>query len=179
MTTSHENENAQSEDGENRIGRRSLLTWLAVIANGVAAALVGVPAIGYLLKPWTRRSRDRWVEVGAVESFVEHETRFVHVANPLLEAWSGASAKVAMYVRREPANGFTVFAVNCTHLECPVAWFPESGLFLCPCHGGVYNADGTNVAGPPPRPLYRYPWRIDKGKLLVQVGHLPTLADPA
>ena len=83
-----------------------------------------------------------------------------------------------MYVRRKEGK-FTVFAVNCAHLECPVAWFPESGLFLCPCHGGVYTEDGTNVAGPPPRPLFQYKHRVENGKLLVRLGHLPNLSEPA
>ena len=50
---------------------------------------------------------------------------------------------------------FQVFAINCAHLGCPVRWFPESGLFMCPCHGGVYYDDGARASGPPPRGLYR------------------------
>ena len=33
---------------------------------------------------------------------------------------------------------------------------PDAELFLCPCHGGVYYADGTVAGGPPPQPLFRY-----------------------
>jgi menaquinol-cytochrome c reductase iron-sulfur subunit len=166
-----------ADNGTRKLDRRKLLTCLAVLANGAAGVVLGVPLLGYLLKPWIGSKQDQWVELGPIDSFSEDETRFVHVDNPVVEAWSGESAKVAMYIRREPADAFIAFAVNCTHLECPVAWFPESGLFLCPCHGGVYKADGTNVAGPPPRPLFRYPCRVENGKLFVLVGHLPTLAD--
>lgn len=179
MTCPRCDSSTNEQNGKNEFSRRKLLNWLAVLVSGAAGVILGLPLLGYLLKPWLRGKPDQWVEVGPIASFAEHETQFVHVDNPVVGAWSGESGKVAMYVRREPADAFTVFAVNCTHLECPVAWFPESGLFLCPCHGGVYTADGTNVAGPPPRPLFRYPCRIENGDLFVLVGHLPTLADPA
>ena len=72
---------------------------------------------------------------------------------------------------------FLVFAINCTHLGCPVTWFPQSGLFMCPCHGGVYYENGDHASGPPPRRLYRMPWRVHEGQLEVQAPHLPTLQD--
>jgi len=49
------------------------------------------------------------------------------------------------------AHKFLILAVNCAHLGCPVEWFQESGLFMCPCHGGVYYANGERASGPPPR----------------------------
>ncbi len=39
-------------------------------------------------------------------------------------------------------------------------WIDTAKLFLCPCHGGVYYADGSVAAGPPPAPLERYPVRV-------------------
>ena len=83
-----------------------------------------------------------------------------------------------MYVSRQTGDNFRVFSVNCTHLGCPVIWFPAAGLFMCPCHGGVYYADGQRTAGPPPRGLYRYQHQVEGGRLLVLLGHLPTLQEP-
>jgi Rieske Fe-S protein len=69
---------------------------------------------------------------------------------------------------------FQVFAVNCAHLGCPVRWFPQSGLFMCPCHGGVYYRDGSRASGPPERGLFTYPYRVDNGLITIQAGELPT-----
>ncbi len=44
---------------------------------------------------------------------------------------------------------------RCAHLGCTVNWFPGLGIFKCPCHGSHYRSDGTNFAGPAPRPLDR------------------------
>ena len=41
----------------------------------------------------------------------------------------------------QASDQFLVLSVNCAHLGCPVTWFPQSGLFMCPCHGGVYYAE--------------------------------------
>ena len=69
------------------------------------------------------------------------------------------------YVRRIDADRFQVFAINCAHLGCPVRWFPQSGLFMCPCHGGVYDFEGKVDGGPPVRPLDRFYTRVRNGQL--------------
>jgi Rieske Fe-S protein len=70
---------------------------------------------------------------------------------------------------------FWVFAINCAHLGCPVSWFPQSGLFMCPCHGGVYYEDGARASGPPPRGLFQCVWQVREDHLEIQAPHLPTL----
>ena len=73
---------------------------------------------------------------------------------------------------------FQVFAINCAHLGCPVRWFPQSNLFMCPCHGGVYYSDGSHAAGPPPRGLFQYHYKIEDGKLFIKGGEMPTTGSP-
>jgi Rieske Fe-S protein len=76
---------------------------------------------------------------------------------------------------------FLVLAVNCAHLGCPVEWFQESGLFMCPCHGGVYYTNGERASGPPPRGLFRCVYRVTRARgtlqLEIQAPHYPTLQD--
>jgi hypothetical protein len=50
-----------------------------------------------------------------------------------------------------------------------------SGLFLCPCHGGAYYADGSRASGPPPRGLFQYEHKVDSGRLWIRAGMMPTL----
>ena len=75
------------------------------------------------------------------------------------------TANTAAWLRRNGEDQFVAFAMNCTHLGCPVHWLQDAGLFMCPCHGGVYYSDGQVAAGPPPHALFKYPVRIRDGEV--------------
>jgi Rieske Fe-S protein len=120
--------------------------------------------------------------LGPVSDFPVNETRLIKFDNPLRQSWDGITAHTGVYVRYEGKDDagkhqFLVLAVNCAHLGCPVSWFPQSGLFMCPCHGGVYYANGERASGPPPRGLFRVPARVTDGQLEIQAPHYPTLQD--
>jgi menaquinol-cytochrome c reductase iron-sulfur subunit len=158
--------------------RRRFLLVLGSMLNVIAAGLVAIPVLGYLLGPVRRRAAQSWVQLGAIDRFPEGETRLTIYENPYRVAWDGPTAKVACWVRRIEREQFQVFAVNCTHLGCPVRWFAPSRLFMCPCHGGAYYEDGSRASGPPPRGLFEYDYQIRDGQLWVQAGQIPTLSAP-
>lgn len=162
---------------EPRPHRRNALQWLSFLLGGLASVALGVPILGYYLSPYLRRAEDEWVDLGPAADFPVGQTRMVSYANPGTNPWDGLTARAAAYVRNNGSDRFTIFAVNCAHLGCPVTWFPQSGLFLCPCHGGVYYADGSRASGPPPRGLYQYDYQVKDGRLRIRAGHLPTLQD--
>ena len=161
-------------------GRRTFLRWLSAIVGTIAAVVLSVPVVGYFFG--LRKRPVLWVDLGAVAEFPLDQTRRVNFDNPLRQPCDGVTALTSVYVRYEGKNNegadqFRVLSVNCAHLGCPVSWFPQSGLFMCPCHGGVYYSDGERASGPPPRGLFHCEWRIQDGKLQVQAPHYPTLQD--
>lgn len=165
---------------EQQLSRRAWLTKVAIVVNAVVAAAMAVPVVGYLVSPlFKSKGYLKWVSLGSTDHFPEGQTRLATFTSPGGQAWDGATDKTACYVRNLGGGKFQVFAVNCAHLGCPVRWFPQSGLFMCPCHGGAYYADGSRAAGPPPRGLFEYAWHIRNGELLIHAGELPTLATRA
>jgi len=142
--------------------------------GAVAAALVAIPFVGYLLGA-LRMHKVVWVPLGPASDFPLDETRLATFENPLGQPWDGMADRMGVYVRKQSADQFLVFAMNCAHLGCPVTWFPQSGLFMCPCHGGVYYENGERASGPPPRGLFHCVWRVREGQLEIQAPHLPTL----
>ncbi len=90
-----------------------------------------------------------------------------------------ADGRYSCWVRRVSGTTFQVFAINCAHLGCPVRWFAQSKLFMCPCHGGAYYADGSRASGPPERGLFEYEHRVDGDLLMISAGKMPTLANQA
>jgi Rieske Fe-S protein len=163
-----------------RIERRTFFRWLTYGLGAVAAAVLAVPFVLYLFG--ARKRPEEWVKLGPVDKFPVDQTRLEDFVNPIRQPWDGMVARTGVFVRNQgkDAEGkeqFLVLGVNCAHLGCPVSWFPQSGLFLCPCHGGVYYADGSHASGPPPRGLFRCPWRVKDGQLEVRAPHYPTLHD--
>ena len=158
-----------------RFSRRRLLVKLGLAFNGVLAVLLAIPFVRYLASPALRARRDiGWVSLGSLERFPAGETRLATFRNPVVGPSDGQTARLACWVRHIEADRFQVFAINCMHLGCPVRWFPQSSLFLCPCHGGAYYADGSRASGPPERGLLEYRYRITGAELEIEVAALPT-----
>lgn len=64
-------------------------------------------------------------------------------------------SKHKLYIFRT-GNDFHTISAICTHLNCVTDWKPDQRDFYCSCHGSVFSEDGTNIAGPAPRPLAWY-----------------------
>jgi quinol---cytochrome c reductase iron-sulfur subunit, bacillus type len=173
LTTSQQ----QAPPGE-APSRRNFLLRLGVVINAVAVSLFAVPILGYLASPMRRRIWISWLSLGPLSDFPENQTRLATYVNPFARPWDGDTTKIPCWVRRITGESFQVFAINCTHLGCPVRWFQESGLFMCPCHGGAFYADGRHASGPPPRALYQYQYKVESGQLWIRAGQLPTLGNP-
>ena len=162
---------------EGGVSRRGVLLTIGIVLNAIAAALLAVPLLGFILSPARRWTWQKWVPLGAVADFPENQTRLATYRNPFSRPWDGDTANIPCWVRRIAGDQFQVFAINCTHLGCPVRWFEGAGLFMCPCHGGVFYSNGDHASGPPPRPLYQYEYKVQDGQLMVLGGQLPTLSE--
>jgi menaquinol-cytochrome c reductase iron-sulfur subunit len=159
------------------ISRRGLFLTLAVFFNAVVGVILAVPIVRYLLSPMIRGRKPgyaSWISLGSLNNFPAGQTRLATYRNPVVNPWDGETADIACWVRRIDAENFQVFAINCAHLWCPVRWFPQSSLFMCPCHGGVYYADGSRAAGPPERGLFQYSYKVEGDSLLIKAGEVPT-----
>jgi menaquinol-cytochrome c reductase iron-sulfur subunit len=162
---------------ENLVSRRGFFMKMGILFNGLVGAALTVPIVGYLLSCITRGRANAylsWVSLGSVSQFPEGETRLATFRNPYVTPTDGKTADTACWVRRIEGEQFQVFAVNCAHLGCPVRWFQQSKLFMCPCHGGAYYQDGSRASGPPERGLFEYPYKVQDGLVTIQAGELPT-----
>jgi menaquinol-cytochrome c reductase iron-sulfur subunit len=153
--------------------RRRILTWLGVGLSGLAAGIVGVPVVGFIVAPLFSNPHDVWRAVGAVSKFEVGQTVEVSFTDPSPMAWAGVTAFTGAWLRRLDGERFEAFALNCAHLGCPVRWIAKAKLFMCPCHGGVYYADGTVAAGPPPRGLFKYPVRVRDSQVEILASAVP------
>jgi Rieske Fe-S protein len=159
------------------LSRRQMFMKIAALFNGAVGVVLAIPIVRYILSPVTgarKSAYESWISLGSIDQFPSGETRIASFRNPVAQASDGETADIPCWVRHVDNNQFQVFAINCAHLGCPVRWFPQSGLFMCPCHGGAYYADGARASGPPERGLFEYPFKILDGKLQIQAGELLT-----
>lgn len=78
----------------------------------------------------------------------------------------GNSAAVLI---QEEEGSFRALSLVCTHLACTVFWNPEKKEFYCPCHDGLFDAEGRVLSGPPPSPLERLKVQV-KGDIVLVGG---------
>jgi len=181
------------------IARRQLLAKVSVGLSAAGGVALGVPIVGFVVGPLFKGLSKKppsldapeWREVGQLRGddlLVTADDGTVStlsfgpgttLESPVVFAdasslpWSGVTGRTAAYLRRVSETECIAFAINCAHLGCPVRWLPKAGLFMCPCHGGVYYADGSVAAGPPPHALPRYPAQIKGDRVLVWPAPLP------
>ncbi len=177
-------EDQKIEDAEihvHPVSRRNLLMNIGIGLNALVGLAITVPVVGYLIGPAIRKKGyyKSWISLGNVSRYPNGQTRLATFVTPYKTPDDGATDNTACWVRRLSDQSFQIFAINCAHLGCPVRWFPQSGLFMCPCHGGVYYQDGSRAAGPPERGLFEYQWKLVNGELQINAGQLPTLSNQA
>jgi menaquinol-cytochrome c reductase iron-sulfur subunit len=153
--------------------RRRFFARLSLTLAGFCTVILAVPLVGFVLAPLFRKPPDAWIPVGDAKDFEIGKTVQVPYPDPSPLPWAGITAKSAAWLRRESEDQFIAFSVHCTHMGCPIRWLPETELFMCPCHGGVFYKDGSVAAGPPPKPLVRYPVRINGGKVEIKAIPIP------
>lgn len=156
-------------------GRREFLLRLGTGAGIVALGYQGVASLRSLV-PNVSYDAPTTVKIGLPADFPDG-LKFL--------------PDLRLFVFREGKIFHAISAV-CTHLGCTVRAEalsqPETVTvegqplrmthrFQCPCHGSRYGGDGSNVAGPAPKPLAWYHLSIapDDGQLVAnlaeEVGH--------
>ena len=140
--------------------RRSLVGGIFL---GVAALATGAVALaGAFLSNALRQRHGRpWVRIGKAEDLDAETFRPYVLRVPHTHAWVREQQAVTVYIKDFYPKEPLALLATCTHLGCAARWVKETSRFLCPCHGGQYDAQGAVVAGPPPRPLARCEVKIE------------------
>ena len=75
-------------------------------------------------------------------------------------------SRPALLVRTTEGE-YRALSATCTHLNCTVQYRSELGQVWCACHNGLYDLNGRNISGPPPRPLQPYEVHIRGDEIIV------------
>lgn len=153
-----------------KTNRRSFLAGLLAAGSAAVGALLAVPLVRFTLHPvLARTTQTSWSEVGSV-------TEFQNIDSPVkklvmieqLDGWRKVVLEKPVYVSKDDQGKLIVLSAVCTHLGCTVPWLEKEKKFICPCHQGMFAADGKLLGGPPPRDMDRLGTKIDGGILKTQ-----------
>jgi Rieske Fe-S protein len=167
---------------------RSRFLEASTIGLGAAiGAVVTLPVLGFTVLPSFTNVEESEADLGPLDNFPEGQ--YV-IATFLSNPAAGEVSRRTTFVRNngqteggEPS--FTILYSRCVHLGCPVQ--PNGPIdeearknvkgvelrpvlaqsFGCPCHGGLYDAEGNRRAGPPVRSMDRYTYSIKNGHLVL------------
>jgi menaquinol-cytochrome c reductase iron-sulfur subunit len=152
------------------LSRRRFLGGAVIAINGFLGAVIIGPLLGFMAWPVKRPSRPKkWVAVMEDAVLQEGEVKPASFRYTFDDAYhSNVERRGSVFLKRE-GGAITAFNTTCTHLGCAVTWRQRDKTFFCPCHGGKYDANGKNIAGPPPAPLRRYQTKVEQGRIYILV----------
>jgi Rieske Fe-S protein len=154
------------------ISRRNFVAGISALLGGVISAILGLPAIGYLLSPALEKSKspsDDWVQLGMVEDIPLDEPTLFTFTRTKQTGWERTANSYGVYVVKKSDDEIETFSNVCTHLSCRVSWKEEFNEYICPCHDGHFAKDGSIISGPQPRALDQYEHKIENGTLMVRI----------
>jgi len=140
--------------------RRALILFVnAVVAliGGGLSAVLGAFAFGAR----GNATQARWSRAGTTSDLKPDEPVAHVLSVSRVDGWYRARARETVFLVWDGDKNIRAMSATCTHLGCQVQWEAKQKKFRCPCHGGVYAADGTVLEGPPPRPLQTIDARIE------------------
>ncbi len=139
------------------VERRTALTWL--IRGFLSLWGLGAAALGaaFLKAPSSeRRPEEGLIRCGPLSALGVGDARLVrHGTQPL-------------YVVRTSATEVIAISAVCTHMRCIIKWSQETRTFLCPCHAGAFDRNGTVLSGPPKRALPQYAAEVRADEIVVR-----------
>ena len=152
------------------LSRRDFIKATTAFIGSLIGVGIGLPSIAYLLSPSLRKTEDdSIIDLGSLEKYpIGIPTRFDFIRTKV-NGWERTSVNYGLYVLRKNDGEVRVFSDICTHLACRVTWHPDIQHYVSPCHDGHFDIAGSNVSGPPPRPLDEFVTKIEDGNLYIQL----------
>jgi cytochrome b6-f complex iron-sulfur subunit len=137
------------------IPRRNFLSRFLGLSVGTLVAAVFYPVARFLSPPRVQEDVSTRVLAGKVSEVTK-------------EGWKifPFGADPAILVEKAPGE-YRAFSATCTHLQCTVQFDKTAHRIWCACHNGMYDLEGRNISGPPPRPLTPYTVQVSGDEIYV------------
>jgi cytochrome b6-f complex iron-sulfur subunit len=125
------------DEQKNPLSRRQFLSW--IVLGGSLTAAYGLFTVfgARFLYPKKHSARIREIFVATKQDIIKK--------SPF--TWTAPSGQKVIINNID--GKLRALSNICPHLGCKVHWESVNNQFFCPCHAGVFNAQGVATAGPP------------------------------
>ena len=131
--------------------RRSFLRWATHGLAALFGAILGIPAIAYLIDARNRPALDSEFKTVARLSELPIGVPQQRVIRDIRrDAWTLHPNDVIgrVWLVRRGEDQVDAFTTTCPHLGCSINFEEKDKLFICPCHGGTFDLVGPRVERP-------------------------------
>jgi menaquinol-cytochrome c reductase iron-sulfur subunit len=147
--------------------RRALVLFVNTTVGLITGALAAV--LGAFAARPARSEAGAWLRAGGLADMTPNVPVPRVLAVPREDGWYRERARRTVFIVWDGGTRVHALSATCSHLGCQVRWDAATTRFRCPCHGGVFDAQGNVVEGPPPRPLDRVEARVDAAQRVIMV----------
>lgn len=152
------------------MSRRDFVTLVTASLGTIMAAVIGLPAIDYLIDPALRAQKTAtWIPLGRLASFPVGKPTLSTFTSSTVNGWEKTVNSYGVYVVRQSDTQVLVLSNKCTHLGCHVNWKDDRQEYVCPCHDAHFGLTGDVHSGPPPRPLDHFETKVENGILSIHL----------
>ena len=135
--------------------RRNFINSLLGIGSLGAFTSIIYPIVSFLIPPKIADVKINSLKVGPVAEFKNNSSKIVKFG------------RTPVILIRTKDGKFKAMEATCTHLDCLVQFKEDTQQIFCACHNGIYDLQGRNVSGPPPKPLKQYDVNITNDEIRI------------
>ncbi len=154
--------------GSPHMSRREFVSIVTAAAGTVMGALIGIPAIGYLIAPALQKvSADAWIPAGPVANYAVGIPTLFNFNRTKVNGWEKTVNSYGVYIIQQQDGSIVALSNKCTHLSCRVNWKVDAAAYVCPCHDAYFDINGGIIKGPQPRALDKYETKVEESNLFI------------
>lgn len=138
-----------------KINRRTFLNSILGIGGIGGILSIFYPIVSYLIPPKMAEPKVNSVKAGMTSDFAANSYKIIKFG------------RKPVILIKTTDNQYKALSASCTHLDCIVQYKTDTKQIWCACHNGIYDLNGRNISGPPPRPLEQYDVKIVKDEIVI------------
>ena len=148
--------------------RRRFFVRIIQSVHALMGATLAFVVGGAVVAPSFSRRQSAWLPASDLESLQDGVPKAVTLRVARNDGATEVVDRRTVYLVKD-GDAVRALDSTCTHLGCRTRYNSETKRIECPCHGGMYDATGAVIGGPPPNPLQTLHARIEDDHVLVEV----------